>query len=161
MISSDFSWLRRRHPGFPVLRTALLLAWGLSGCATEPVYWYKPGFTQQEFTRDTYECERDTRAVLPAPYIPPGQEQYWGWYGLGHQGQQQGFFQRCMEARGYGLVRGVPQGASTIADPEDIRRWIMQEPPKQAAPGDKAKIPACPEGMYRKAGVGDCVRVGE
>ncbi len=38
---------------------------------------------------------------------------------------------------------------------------ITQEPPKQAAPGDKAKIPACPEGMYRKAGVGDCVRVGE
>jgi hypothetical protein len=33
----------------------------LAGCDTQGGQWYKQGATQDDFNRDSYECERDTR----------------------------------------------------------------------------------------------------
>ncbi len=63
-----------------------LVALFLSACST---VWDKPGATQEEFKKDTYECERDMRQS--------------GNFGTGVYGglNAQAFNDRCMEARGY------------------------------------------------------------
>ena len=59
----------------------------LTGCASYA--WYKPGVTQQDFSRDTYLCERDMR-----------QSGYFGGGLVGAMNRQE-FFDRCMNANGY------------------------------------------------------------
>jgi hypothetical protein len=68
---------------------------GVTACGR--AYWTKPGFNQSDWNRDSYECERDMR-----------QSGYFGtgWIGAGNA---QGFFERCLGARGYYKVRGEPQ----------------------------------------------------
>jgi hypothetical protein len=67
---------------------ALLL---LTACAT--FVWTKDSFTQQDFLRDRYECERDMRQS--------------GYYGGGLAGaiNMQNFFDSCMVARGWRKVK--------------------------------------------------------
>ena len=62
---------------------ALLLA----GCAR--FVWVKSGASQQDFQRDTYECERDMRQS--------------GYFGTGFAAaiNAQNFQERCMVARGW------------------------------------------------------------
>jgi hypothetical protein len=71
------------------------LALALAGCA-KPMIWDKSGATQQEFNKDSYECERDTR-----------QSGYFGQCGLiieaQHRCAYQVFYQHCMVAHGYTL----------------------------------------------------------
>jgi len=71
------------------------LGFALAGCA-KPMIWDKAGATQQEFNKDSYECERDMR-----------QSGYYGQCGLViqamHQCSYQVFYQHCMVARGYTL----------------------------------------------------------
>jgi hypothetical protein len=67
----------------PVL--AVLLA---AACAEQAV-WVKPGATQQDFARDSYECERDMR-----------QSDYFGTGIYGAIAAQE-FAERCMVARGW------------------------------------------------------------
>lgn len=59
----------------------------LSGCG--PTIWDKPGATQADFNKDSYECERDMRQS--------------GYYGGGLVGaaNAQNFYNRCMVAHGY------------------------------------------------------------
>lgn len=65
----------------------LALGVSLAGCAQ--VVWDKPGATQQDFAKDSYECERDMRQG--------------GYYGGGIIGaiNAQEFEGRCMNARGW------------------------------------------------------------
>lgn len=58
----------------------------LAGCA--PVYWSKPGFSQAEWNRDSYECERDVRQTS---------------HGTGLVGalDAMAFEQDCLRAHGY------------------------------------------------------------
>ena len=60
----------------------------LGACAT-PKIWDKPGSTQAEFNKDSYECERDARQS--------------GGFGGGIAGSlnMRDFFGRCMVARGW------------------------------------------------------------
>jgi hypothetical protein len=45
---------------------AALLALGLAGCATAPATYYtKPDARPGEFERDTYECARENRYIVP------------------------------------------------------------------------------------------------
>lgn len=67
---------------------ALGVALSLPGCADTPVY-AKPGSTRADFTKDTYECERDMRVAFA------------GVTGLGAQEDAQAFDERCMLARGW------------------------------------------------------------
>lgn len=74
------------------IRIALVwLALFLSGCASYS--WNKPGFTKQEFSKDSYECERDAR-----------QSGYFG-EGIALTINMRNFMDRCMIARGYQKVR--------------------------------------------------------
>ena len=59
----------------------------LSGCA--PTIWDKPGATQADFARDSYDCEKDMRQS--------------GYYGGGLVGalNAEEFSDRCMVAHGY------------------------------------------------------------
>lgn len=72
-------------------RTVILvgLALLLSGCAT--AVWTKPGATQQDLAKDSYDCEKDMRQS--------------GYYGTGIIGAMNadGFEDRCMVAHGWRL----------------------------------------------------------
>ena len=59
----------------------------LGGCAQ--TVWDKPGATQADFQRDSYDCERDMRQS--------------GYFGGGIVGalNASGFESRCMMAKGY------------------------------------------------------------
>lgn len=66
------------------LGAALLL---LSACS--PTF-AKPGATEQDWTKDSYECERDLRSAMPnggAPWI------------------RADFYERCLAARGWAIER--------------------------------------------------------
>jgi hypothetical protein len=54
--------------------------------------WTKPSFTQAEYRRDTYECDRDVRQ---------------SYHGTGIAGalSARDFYDRCMEARGWEKVK--------------------------------------------------------
>ena len=84
---------------------AVLLLAGLAGWANK--VWVKADGTESNFTQDHYECERDMRQS--------------GYYGTGLTGaiNAQGFFNQCMQARGYALIDadagGVPTASSAVA----------------------------------------------
>ena len=80
-----------------------LIAPGLSNCAAQRT-WQKPGATAQDFQTDSYECERDVRQS--------------GYYGTGLVGtiNVNGFFNRCMEARGYYLGTEDDSAAQNMAE---------------------------------------------
>ncbi len=75
---------------FPYIVVAILCCL-LAGCAS--IVWTKPDFTEEEFRVDRYACERDMRQS--------------GYYGTGLAGalNAQGFFDRCMESKGYYKAR--------------------------------------------------------
>lgn len=69
--------------------SALLLALAAAGCATK--LWNKPGSTQSDFNRESYDCEKDARQS--------------GYYGGGLAGalNMQAFQERCMVSKGWYL----------------------------------------------------------
>jgi hypothetical protein len=68
----------------------------LTGCALPATMWSKPKVTQQQFAKDTYECEQDARS---ANNVGNGD-----WKGI----TMKGFYERCMIARGYTKVDDAP-----------------------------------------------------
>src|SRR5215510_6823562 len=64
---------------------------GLSGCAQ--YRWTHPSFTEANWRRDIYECERDMR-----------QSAYFGG-GIVGQINANDFQERCLQARGYSKVK--------------------------------------------------------
>lgn len=69
---------------------AIILGVMFSGCAT-PMIWDKPGGTQQQYNKDSYDCEKDARQS--------------GYFGRGFAGEleMRDFFKRCMTSKGYTL----------------------------------------------------------
>jgi hypothetical protein len=69
----------------------VLVAFSLTGCAR--YVWTKAAFTEQEFNRDSYECEKDARQS--------------GYFGTGLAGalNMREFNDRCMVARGWYKVK--------------------------------------------------------
>lgn len=85
-----------------------IVALALCGCAT-PV-WVKDGASEQDFTRDSYECERDAR-----------QSSYFG-TGLVGAINMVEFQKRCMVARGWReQMAAYMASPGTIASPEPSR----------------------------------------
>ena len=80
----------------------VLLLTGAAGCANR--VWVKADGSESNFTQDHYECERDMRQS--------------GYYGTGLTGaiNAQGFFNQCMQARGYALVDADQGGVPTTPD---------------------------------------------
>jgi hypothetical protein len=74
-------WLRNM-----VIAALVASMFALAGCS---LCWTKPGFTQAEWNRDRYECERDVR-----------QSSYYGGGIIGGYNMQE-FFNECLVARGY------------------------------------------------------------
>lgn len=70
---------------------------GLGACATGQLAakWYKAGSTAADYQKDSYDCERDTRA---------GAVSFGG--GLVGSVGAQNFYDRCMQAHGYYLAPG-------------------------------------------------------
>jgi hypothetical protein len=66
----------------------LLFLLGMCGCAHE-YHWAKPNVSQQEWTKDTYECERSAK-----------ERAYFERAFMGHL-TVQNFFDQCLLARGY------------------------------------------------------------
>jgi|LauGreDrversion4_2_1035121.scaffolds.fasta_scaffold60606_2 hypothetical protein len=56
-------------------------------CSCTQFYWDKPGFNQEEFYRDSYECERDRRQS----YFDEDEKYF----------AQNQFQDLCMRAKGY------------------------------------------------------------
>jgi hypothetical protein len=85
-----------------ILASGLVAALFMCGCADPPV-WSKPGATQADFNRDSYECERDTRMAAAS-------------FGTGVVAsiQAQDFMGRCMVAHGY-----AQRGATKGVDPDE------------------------------------------
>jgi hypothetical protein len=71
---------------------AFAAALAVSACAADTRRLYKEGATQQDYARDSYDCERDTLAVA-SPYA----------FGRGFVAQHnaRSFAIRCMIAKGY------------------------------------------------------------
>jgi uncharacterized protein YceK len=64
----------------------------LYGCGSTP-RWVKTDFNQQQYERDTYECElQRSQYEGPRPDLPTNIA---GW----------NFYKRCMEIRGYSLQK--------------------------------------------------------
>ncbi len=84
----------------------LLLAFSvLASASCARTVWTKAGLTEEEFRVDDYACERDMR-----------QSGYFGagWVGALHA---QGFYERCMQAKGYRKVRESYSPAETYTPP--------------------------------------------
>jgi hypothetical protein len=64
---------------------------GLLPSACAPMIWDKAGGTQDEYNKDSYDCEKDAR-----------QSGYFGG-GIGGAINMRQFFQKCMVAHGYTL----------------------------------------------------------
>ena len=79
---------------------SLLFIAGLSGCA--PTIWDKPGATQVDFSRESYECERDVRQSRTGS-------------GLLGALDARGFYNRCMAAHGYYPQRSGATGLRPAA----------------------------------------------
>jgi hypothetical protein len=79
---------------------ALLAPLILLACAPK-AQWIKADATQQDFSTDSYSCEKDTRQS--------------GYFGGGLVGavNMQGFFNKCMEAHGWRLEQ-VPKATAQI-----------------------------------------------
>ena len=83
-----------------------------AGCAR--TVWTKTGLTEEEFRVDDYACERDMRQS--------------GYFGTGLVGavNARGFYDRCMQAKGYRKVREsdlanescTPAGTCTSPSPQ-------------------------------------------
>jgi hypothetical protein len=73
--------------GMPRSEIILLVVVAFSGCAR--TIWYRQGATEADYSRDSYDCERDARQS--------------GYFGSGYAGlaNMEGFFERCMGAHGY------------------------------------------------------------
>jgi hypothetical protein len=61
-----------------------IVIFSVTGCGSG--HWVKPDMTEQQFKIDSYECERDS-------------------YNAAHTVRHGGLYRRCMESKGYKLVR--------------------------------------------------------
>lgn len=80
------------------------------GCVTpEILIWDKPGATQSDYDKDSYECEKDVRQS--------------GYYGGGIAGYKKlrEFFKKCMISKGWTL-RTDP---STLGGYESLKKMKM------------------------------------
>lgn len=100
ILSWTVAMLRVRAARRPAVLTLCLLLFAYA-CTGPAVTWYKGGATQGDFSRDSYECERDTRGTFGPRPTPVTHGQMWGWYAMGWDSQVQGFFAQCMTARGW------------------------------------------------------------
>lgn len=97
--------LRCRLPLLVCLTTAILVA----GCARW-VWTKDEAFSQQDFLRDRYECERDMRQS--------------GYFGTGLVGSlnMQSFFESCMGARGWRKERADMDAPGSSPTPSRAER---------------------------------------
>jgi len=65
----------------------------LAGCAGKPMGWYRDSATQQEFSRDSYECERESWRLPKTGYGLAGD--------MDHSDMMRRMYVQCMRARGY------------------------------------------------------------
>ena len=81
-----------------------LLVFSLTSCANQQRVWTRDGATDQDFTTDKYECEKDVRQS--------------GYFGAGLIGaaNMSNFAARCMEARGWRLEAQASAQDSPTAD---------------------------------------------
>jgi hypothetical protein len=92
--------------------TVGLVTLALAGCASYS--WIKPGMTQEEWQRDSYECQRDANLLpaSPLPYYP-----YPSYMPYGGQAQsqiaaiqaqdaarRQATLEACLQSKGYTRV---------------------------------------------------------
>ena len=71
------------------LAAVLVLATGLTGCASSGDTWTKTGVTEQERGRDTLDCLTEAKRVTPGVGGPPVET------------VNQDRYRRCMTDRGY------------------------------------------------------------
>ena len=120
-----------------ILILALLV---LCGCSQSA--WTHPVKNQDEFKRDSYECELEVRQVSasfqrprqPEPQWPSAADAYGAPIGrafsnlgaeLGEADDRRAFFNRCMEARGYRLQQ-TPPASNRLPDAGDE---VKERPP--------------------------------
>jgi hypothetical protein len=108
----------RRLIGCLILGAALCLA----GCGTRTA-WVKPGSGDEDFARDSYECERDARANAGAS--GPGLA---GGGGLAAAFDTRGFQSGCLRRRGW-----VPASATAENPAAEPAASPASEPPPDAA----------------------------
>lgn len=78
----------------------ICLTLALSGCATKPVYYSRPGSNPEELARDGAACQADS-AFLPDRRNPKaGGAEALG-EGLGAYAARENFMQNCMRAKGW------------------------------------------------------------
>src|SRR4051812_30604378 len=98
----------------PKRRWWLLLLLLLGGCGPQ-LMWTKPGFNSVDWQRDNYECERDTRMSRLS----------FGDDVLGFN--QREFFSRCLQAKGYALVRQQAPSEPYTPAPLTEEHWRAAE----------------------------------
>ena len=101
-------------------RASLLAAFYVlasAGCTRS--VWTKAAFTEEEFRADDYSCERDMRQS--------------GYFGTGWVGalNAKGFYERCMQAKGYRKVR-----ESDLANESCTPARTCTSPSPQPQPAD-------------------------
>ncbi len=69
----------------------------LGGCAGKPMAWYRDGATQEEFSRDSFECERESWKLQKTGYGLAGE--------MDHSHKTRQAYMQCMQAKGYELRR--------------------------------------------------------
>lgn len=94
----------------------------LVGCA-EPLMWTKPGATQADFNRDSYECQKDAYATGGAVYLG---------YGVTTRTANSGMYNQCMVVRGYTQQR--PSAAPTSSYGVDRGPLVNCKLPNLAEP---------------------------
>jgi hypothetical protein len=101
-----------------IIACALAAVAALAGCAQPPMVWDRPGTTQTEFSKDQYECVRDTLASGAGADLRAKALDNTQWENTGAAGaiartitagnanaEQRAFMQQCMMAHGYTIHR--------------------------------------------------------
>jgi hypothetical protein len=106
-----FSWGSRSGVYWSFALRLALLVWVITATGCARWYWTKAGFTQDDWNRDSYECERDMRQS--------------GYYGGGVAGaiEARNFQERCLVARGYYKERansGQSSGPNSHVVPSEV-----------------------------------------
>jgi hypothetical protein len=99
----------------------------LGACGTRP-NWVKTGATEEDFARDSHQCERDARAS--AGERGPGLA---GGGGLAAEFESGGYQAGCLRRRGWTLAAEPPAESPSAAEPPAPASAPTEAPPPKPA----------------------------
>lgn len=124
------------------MKTLLVLLSALLLTACTPKVWYKPGSTQDEFSRDKYDCVQQAQQRVSGAYVDA-----YGGVANNHVITNNNLFNSCMNSRGWYLGK---KGETPPPPPEKIQaRQRVKESKNQLVEIQKDSEKVCLKPEYK------------